>query len=43
MLDEKTVGPYILPRDAMSIDQLDATLLDLLHAEPKVGVLEASS
>ncbi|WP_280779892.1 Lrp/AsnC family transcriptional regulator [Rhodococcus opacus] len=26
----------------MSIDQLDATLLDLLHAEPKVGVLEAS-
>lgn len=26
----------------MSIDQLDAALLDLLHTEPKVGVLEAS-
>ncbi|MEV0948043.1 Lrp/AsnC family transcriptional regulator [Rhodococcus sp. NPDC049939] len=26
----------------MPIDQLDAKLLDLLHAEPKVGVLEAS-
>ncbi|MFE3291085.1 Lrp/AsnC family transcriptional regulator [Rhodococcus sp. NPDC059234] len=26
----------------MSIDRLDADLLDLLHAEPRVGVLEAS-
>ncbi|AOW93199.1 AsnC family transcriptional regulator [Rhodococcus sp. WMMA185] len=26
----------------MPIDQLDARLLDLLHVEPKVGVLEAS-
>lgn len=24
----------------MSIDRLDAALLDLLHTEPKVGVLE---
>src|SRR6476661_5714401 len=42
MLDENTVRPYIWTRDAMSIDRLDAALLDLLHAEPKVGVLEAS-
>lgn len=26
----------------MSIDRLDADLLELLHAEPRVGVLEAS-
>jgi DNA-binding Lrp family transcriptional regulator len=42
LLDQKTDRPYILTRDAMSIDSLDAALLDLLHAEPKVGVLEAS-